>query len=83
MDQAVIVGYDRRFLSENAAKWVAETLAEGCLKVWVLKRSAPTPLIMHTVKDKELHCIMVLSLLQVIIQRNITDIKSMTKKVVS
>lgn len=55
MDQPVIVGYDRRFLSESAAKWVAETLAEGGLKVWVLKRSAPTPLIMHTVKDKELH----------------------------
>ena len=55
MDQPVIIGYDRRFLSENAAKWVAETLAEGGLQVWVLKRSAPTPLIMHTVKDKELH----------------------------
>lgn len=55
MDQPVIIGYDRRFLSENAAKWVAETLAEGGLRVWVLKRSAPTPLIMHTVKDKELH----------------------------
>lgn len=55
MEQPVIVGYDRRFLSENAAKWVAETLAEGGLKVWVMKRSAPTPLIMHTVKDKALH----------------------------
>lgn len=55
MEQPVIIGYDRRFLSESAAKWVAETLAEGGLKVWVLKRSAPTPLIMHTVKDKELH----------------------------
>lgn len=55
MDKPVIVGYDRRFLSENAARWVAETLAEGGLKVWFLHRSAPTPLIMHTVKDKELH----------------------------
>lgn len=55
MEKPVIVGYDRRFLSENAAKRVAETLAEGGLKVWFLHRSAPTPLIMHTVKDKELH----------------------------
>ena len=55
MDKPVIVGYDRRFLSENAAKWVAETLAAGGLEVWFLHRSAPTPLIMHTVKDKELH----------------------------
>ncbi len=50
----VIVGYDRRFLSENAAKWVAETLVEGGLTVWLLHRSAPTPLIMHTVKDRDL-----------------------------
>lgn len=51
----VIIGYDRRFLSETAAKWVAETLAEGGMKVWFMNRSAPTPLVMHTVKDKELH----------------------------
>ncbi|MBQ1189641.1 MAG: phosphoglucomutase/phosphomannomutase family protein [Lachnospiraceae bacterium] len=54
-DKPVIIGYDRRFLSESAAKWVAETLAAGGLEVWFLHRSAPTPLIMHTVKDKELH----------------------------
>lgn len=54
-DRPVIIGYDRRFLSENAAKWVAETLAQGGIKVWFLNRSAPTPLIMHTVKDKQLH----------------------------
>lgn len=51
----IIIGYDRRFLSESAAKWVAEVLAEGGIEVWFLNRSAPTPLIMHTVKDKELH----------------------------
>ena len=55
MEKPVIVGYDRRFLSENAARWAAETLAGGGLEVWFLHRSAPTPLIMHTVKDKELH----------------------------
>ncbi len=54
-DKPIIVGYDRRFLSDMAAKWVAETLAEGGIEVWFLNRSAPTPLIMHTVKDKELH----------------------------
>lgn len=55
LDKPVIVGYDRRFLSENAAKWVAETLAEGGMEVWFLNRSAPTPLIMHTVMKEELH----------------------------
>jgi len=54
-DKPVIIGYDRRFLSENAAKWVAETLVAQGLCVWFLHRSAPTPLIMHTVKDQSLH----------------------------
>lgn len=54
-DKPVIVGYDRRFLSENAARWVAEVLANGGITVWFMNRSAPTPLVMHTVKDKELH----------------------------
>ena len=52
----VIIGYDRRFLSESAAKWVAEVLAAGNVRVWFLHRSAPTPLIMHTVKDEKLFC---------------------------
>lgn len=54
-DKPIIVGYDRRFLSENAAKWVAETLAAGGIEVWFLNRSAPTPLIMHTVLAEKLY----------------------------
>ena len=54
-DKPVIIGYDRRFLSENAARWVAEVLAKGGVRVWFLHRSAPTPLIMHTVKDEKLY----------------------------
>ena len=54
-DKPIIVGYDRRFLSENAARWVAEVLAAGGITVWFMNRSVPTPLVMHTVKDKELH----------------------------
>ena len=48
-DKPVVIGYDRRFLSENAAKWVAEVLAAGGIKIWFLNRSAPTPFVMHTV----------------------------------
>lgn len=55
MDKPVIIGYDRRFLSENAARWVAEVLAKGGVHIWFLHRSAPTPLIMHTVKDERLY----------------------------
>ena len=54
-DTPVMIGYDRRFLSCEAAKWVAEVLTKGGLTVWFLNRSAPTPFVMHTVKDKELH----------------------------
>lgn len=51
----VIIGYDRRFLSDEAAKWVAEVLAAYDIQVYFLNRSAPTPLIMHAVKDKGLY----------------------------
>lgn len=54
-DKPIIVGYDRRFLSADAAKWVAEVLVSGGIEVWFLNRSSPTPLIMHTVKDNDLH----------------------------
>ena len=54
-DKPVIIGYDRRFLSENAAVWVTEVLCAGGIKVLLPQRSVPTPLVMHTVKDKELH----------------------------
>lgn len=54
-DRPVIIGYDRRFLSENAAIWVTEVLVAGGINVQLLHRSAPTPLIMHTVKDKGLY----------------------------
>ena len=33
IEKPVIVGYDRRFLSENAARWVAEILTGGGLEV--------------------------------------------------
>ena len=41
-DKPVIIGYDRRFLSENAAKWVAEELTYEKINVWFMERSAPT-----------------------------------------
>ena len=53
-DKPVIIGFDRRFLSENAAKWVAEVLTNDGIKVLFMDRSAPTPLVMHTVKDRGL-----------------------------
>ncbi len=54
-DKPIAIGYDRRFLSERAARWVAEVLSGGGLRVLFMPRSVPTPLIMHTVKDMGLH----------------------------
>ena len=54
-DKPVIIGYDRRFLSQTAARWIAEVFAFNGIKVWFLNRSAPTPFIMHTVLTEKLH----------------------------
>lgn len=54
-DEPVIIGYDRRFLSDSAAGWLAEVLCANGLDVLFLRRSAPTPLIMHTVRRLHLH----------------------------
>ncbi len=51
----VVIGYDRRFLSDSAARWLAEVLCGNGITVEMMKRSAPTPLIMHTVKKRLLH----------------------------
>lgn len=54
-DKPVVIGYDRRFLSENAEQWIAETLCANGIHVMRLKRSAPTPLIMFIVKNDSLN----------------------------
>lgn len=46
----VCVGYDRRFLSKEAAHWAAEVLAGYGYRTMMVNRSSPTPLIMFTVK---------------------------------
>lgn len=53
-NKPVMVGFDRRFLSCDAARWIAETLCAKGIKVWFMKRTAPTPLVMHTVRAKGL-----------------------------
>lgn len=51
----VMIGYDRRFLSSDAAKWIAEVFSANGVKSYFMKRSAPTPLIMFNVKNMKLH----------------------------
>jgi len=53
-DRPVMIGFDRRFLSFDAACWIAETLCANGITVWFMNRTAPTPLVMHTVKADKL-----------------------------
>ena len=54
-DQPVVIGYDRRFLSAEAAIWIAEVLAGNGIHVWFMHRSVPTPLVMYLVKQHGLN----------------------------
>ena len=51
----ICLGYDRRFLSKESMFWAAEVLAGYGFRPYVINRSAPTPLIMFTVKNWGLH----------------------------
>ncbi|NLL70233.1 MAG: phosphoglucomutase/phosphomannomutase family protein [Epulopiscium sp.] len=52
--RGIVLGYDRRFLSDRAAQWMAEVLAGNKIKVYFINKNAPTPLIMYTVKEMNL-----------------------------
>ena len=54
-DRPVVIGYDRRFLSVEAATWMAEVLAANGIHVWFMHRSVPTPLVMYLVKQHGLY----------------------------
>ena len=50
--RGTVVGYDRRFLSSDAAWWATEVLVANGIPVTVIDRPAPTPMIMWTVRNK-------------------------------
>ncbi|MDR1687338.1 MAG: NTP transferase domain-containing protein [Clostridiales bacterium] len=47
----IVIGRDRRFLSDKAAAWAAEVFAGNNITVYFITKEAPTPLIMFTVKQ--------------------------------
>jgi alpha-D-glucose phosphate-specific phosphoglucomutase len=49
----VVVGYDKRFHSENFAAAAAEVLAGNGLKVYLTNDATPTPVISYAVVDKK------------------------------
>ena len=52
-DKPIVVGFDHRFLSDVAAKWMAEVFAANGIHVWFMNRSAPPPLVRHIVKKMD------------------------------
>lgn len=59
----VIIGYDRRFLSKEAAQWLAEAFVTAGITVHFINYSCPTPLVMFTVgqEDSVLGCMITAS----------------------
>jgi phosphomannomutase len=49
----VVVGYDRRFLSEQFAEAVSEVLVINGLKVYLTDKATPTPVISFSVENKK------------------------------
>ena len=47
----LIIGYDRRFLSDLAAKWISGVFAANGIHVQFIQGESPTPLIMFVVKN--------------------------------
>lgn len=46
-----IIGYDRRFLSREAAEWAAQAMAGAGIKSYIINRESPTPLVMYAVAN--------------------------------
>lgn len=51
--QWIVVGYDKRFLSEYFARAVAEVLAGNGINVYLTQEATPTPVIAFAVVDKK------------------------------
>jgi phosphomannomutase len=54
-DKPVVIGYDRRFLSDLGARWMCEVFAGNNIKVEFIDKNAPTPMIMFEVKARKSH----------------------------
>lgn len=49
-----VIGYDRRFLAEEASVWAAEVFSAHGIKTYLIRQGSPTPLIMFTVKKYDM-----------------------------
>ena len=54
-DEGIVIGYDKRFLSKEAMRWAACVFAKEGVKVRLVNKAAPTPLIMYYVMKHDMH----------------------------
>lgn len=54
VNKPVVVGYDRRFMSDYYARWVAEVFAGNKIVTKIYTRPVPTPMVMTAVKEEGL-----------------------------
>ncbi|MBQ8213393.1 MAG: phosphoglucomutase/phosphomannomutase family protein [Clostridia bacterium] len=54
-DKPIVIGYDRRFLSEPSVDWITEVMTGMGFSVILMERSTPTPLVMFLVQNMGLH----------------------------
>ena len=54
-DLGIVIGYDRRFLSDFSAKWAAEIFASYKIRCMIIEGESPTPMIMFAVKKYKCH----------------------------
>jgi len=53
-EQGMCIGYDRRFLSREAAIWFSEVMAAEGVMLYFINLAAPTPQVMFTVRHMDL-----------------------------
>lgn len=53
--KGIVIGFDKRFLSDKASRWAAEVFAAQGIKVYFIEKVTPTPVVMFTVKRYQTH----------------------------
>ncbi|WP_434356901.1 phosphoglucomutase/phosphomannomutase family protein [Parasalinivibrio latis] len=53
-DSGFVVGFDRRFLSDKASRWMAEVLAANGVRISFITKFVPTPVVMF--KARQMGC---------------------------
>ncbi|WP_339364386.1 phosphoglucomutase/phosphomannomutase family protein [Vallitalea maricola] len=54
INKSIVIGFDRRFISDISASWLAEVFAGNGIKVYFIDKIAPTPMVMYSVKTLDL-----------------------------